>query len=318
MDIEILLWFQSFREMTSAWLTSFFNFFTIVAVDYFLLVPMLILFWTVDKKRGAKILLTWGTALGVGAFLKATFCVYRPWVRDSRITPSADIMAGATGYSFPSGHSFSSGGFWNGVLFAYKKHKAIVIVSVTMVLLTMLSRLYFTVHTPQDVLAGGLLSLLLAFLIPRLYDWIERKANRDICILVIATVLIVALLCYLGLKSYPMDYVDGVLLVDPKKMTVDGFKDPGRFYGIILGWFIERRFVKFKTDGTSAQKVTRALVGGLLVVFWWNVIANPVGSAVGIGVVHFIMQATTPLIFMTVYPWIFNRIEERELVKHSC
>ena len=318
MDIEILLWFQSFREMTSAWLTSFFNFFTIVAVDYFLLVPMLILFWTVDKKRGAKILLTWGTALGVGAFLKATFCVYRPWVRDSRITPSADIMAGATGYSFPSGHSFSSGGFWNGVLFAYKKHKAIVIVSVTMVLLTMLSRLYFTVHTPQDVLAGGLLSLLLAFLIPKLYDWIERKANRDIYVLVIATVLIVALLCYLGLKSYPMDYVDGVLLVDPKKMTVDGFKDPGRFYGIILGWFIERRFVKFKTDGTSAQKVTRALVGGLLVVFWWNVIANPVGSAVGIGVVHFIMQATTPLIFMTVYPWIFNRIEERELVKHSC
>ena len=309
MDIEILLWFQSFREMTSAWLTSFFNFFTIIAVDYFLLVPMLILFWTVDKKRGAKILLTWGSALGIGAFLKATFCVYRPWVRDSRITPSEDILAGATGYSFPSGHSFSSGGFWNGVLFAYKKHKTIVIVSVTMVLLTMFSRLYFTVHTPQDVLAGGLLSLLLAFLIPKLYDWVERKANRDIYVFVIATVLIVALLCYLGLKSYPMDYVDGVLLVDPKKMTVDGFKDPGRFYGIILGWFIERRFVKFKTDGTSAQKVARALVGGLLVVFWWNVIANPIGSAVGIGVVHFIMQATTPLIFMTVYPWIFNRIE---------
>ena len=126
-----------------------------------------------------------------------------------------------------------------------------------MVLLTMISRLYFTVHTPQDVLVGGALSLLLAFLTAKLYDWLEKKENRDIFVLIIATVLVIALLCYLGLKSYPMDYVDGVLLVDPKKMTVDGFKDPGRFYGIILGWFIERRFVKFKTDGTIAQKVTR-------------------------------------------------------------
>ena len=44
-----------------------------------------------------------------------------------------------------------------------------------------------------------------------------------------------------ALKKYPMDYVDGELLVDPKKMTVDGFKDPGTCFGMILGWFIERR-----------------------------------------------------------------------------
>ena len=315
MDIEILLWFQNFREVTSAWLSSFFNFFTSIAVDYFVLIPALILFWSVDKKRGTKILLTWGSALGIGAFLKATFCVYRPWIRDSRITPSEEILAGATGYSFPSGHSFSAGGFWNGVLFAYKKHKAIVIFSVTMVVLTMLSRLYFTVHTPQDVIVGGLISLLLAFLIPKLYDWVEMKTNRDIYVLAIATAMMVALLCYLGLKSYPMDYIDGELLVDPKKMTVDGFKDPGRFYGIVLGWFVERRFVKFRIEGTKAQKVTRALVGGVLVIFWWNVISTPIGKAADIGVAHFMMQATTPLVFMTVYPWICNRLEERACVK---
>ena len=314
MDIEILLWFQNFRELTSDWLSSFFNFFTTVAVDHFILASMLVIFWTVDKKRGLKILLTWGTSLCVGAFLKTVFCVYRPWIRDARITPPETVKAGATGYSFPSGHCFSAGGFWNGVLLTYRKYKAIVIFSVIMVLLTMISRLYFTVHTPQDVLAGGLISLLLAYLISKLYDWVEMKANRDIYVLVIATVLMIALLCYIGLKSYPMDYVDGVLVVDPKKMTVDGFKDPGRFYGIVLGWFIERRFVKFRIEGTTAQKVIRSLVGGLLVVFWWNVVATPIGNAAGIGIVHFIMQATTPLICMTVYPWIFSRYEERHPV----
>ena len=313
MDIEILLWFQSFRELTSTWLSSFFSFITTIAVDYYILVPLLIMFWTIDKKKGSKMLLTWGTCLGIGAFLKCTFCIYRPWVRDARINPPDSIKAGATGYSFPSGHSFSAGGFWNGLLVTYKKYKGLVVFSVLMVLVTMFSRLYFTVHTPQDVLVGVAISLVSAFGIARLYDWIEAKPNRDIIVLITVTILMIALLCYTYFKSYPMDYdANGVLLVDPKKLTVDGFKDPGRFYGIVLGWFIERRFIKFNVEGTAYQKVMRSLVGGILVVAWWTCVANPVGSLAGVGVVHFIMQATTPLIFMTVYPLIFTSLEARK------
>lgn len=311
MDIEILLWFQSFREATSTYLSSFFTFLTNISVDYYILIPMLIIFWTIDKKKGSRLLLTWGTSLGIGSFLKATFCVYRPWIRDSRINPPEDIVAGATGYSFPSGHTFSAGGFYNGLLLAYRKHKGLVIFCVSMVLLTMFSRLYFTVHTPQDVLVGAIVSLLVAYLISKLCDYLDKYPNKDIVVLIVSSLLMIALLCYIGLKSYPMDYVDGVLLVDPKKMTVDGFKDPGRFYGIVVGWFIERRFINFKVEGTPYQKVMRALVGGILVIFYWNVIANPIGKIIGIGVVHFLLQATIPIIFMTVYPMVFNKIEKR-------
>ena len=317
MDIEILLWFQNFREATSGWFTPFFSFLTSIAVDYYILVPALIIFWTVNKKQGSRVLMSWGTALGVGAFLKSTFCVYRPWIRDARITPPEDIMAGATGYSFPSGHSFSSGGFWNGILFTYRKYKGIIVFSIIMVLLTMISRLYFTVHTPQDVLVGALGTLVLAFAISKLCDWVDKKDNRDIIVLAAATVLVIALLCYVALKTYPEDYVDGQLLVDPAKMAVDSFKDPGRFYGIILGWFIERRFIKFRTEGTISQKVMRALIGGLLVVLWWNAVATPIGKAAGIGIVHFVTQASTPCIFMTVYPLIFNKIEDRFARKNN-
>lgn len=309
MDIEILLWFQEFREATSAWLSSFFQFITNTAVDYYVLVPMLILFWTVDKKKGARVLLSWGTSLLVGSFLKVTFCVYRPWVRDARITPSEEIMAGATGYSFPSGHSFSGGGFWNGLLFAYRKYRGIVVFSVIMVLLIMFSRLYFTVHTPQDVLVGASCSFLIAWGVSKLSEWLEQNPDKDKTILIAATVLVVALLCYVTMKSYPEDYVDGVLLVDPKKVTVDGFRDPGRFYGTLLGWFIEKRFVKFRVEGTLYEKVMRSLVGGLLVVFWWTSVAAPLGSYFNTGIAYFIMQASTPLLFMTLYPWLCNKIE---------
>lgn len=311
MDIQILLWLQGLREATGSFLGAFLTFITTISVDYFIMVPVLILFWSVNKKNGARVLLTWGTSLGLGALLKTIFCVYRPWVRDARIQPPANVKAGATGYSFPSGHSFSMGGLWNGLAMCYRKYKPMVVFAVIMVLTVMFSRIYFGVHTPQDVLVGAGISVLSAFVINWLCDWVDKKNGRDTIVMIVITALIVALLFYLRFKAYPMDYVDGVLLVDPKKMTVDGFKDPGRFFGIVLGWYIERKWIKFDVSGTTMQKVMRALAGGLLAIFWWTAVATPIGNLIGTGVGHFFTQASTPALFMTVYPMIFKRIERR-------
>lgn len=309
MDIGYLLLLQNFRNTVGDVFNSFCIFITTIAVDYYILIPALIIFWTVDKKKGSKILLSWGTSLGVGAFLKATFCVYRPWIRDSRVQPAEEVLSGATGYSFPSGHSFSSGGFWNSIALCYKKYKSIVFFSVVMVLLTMFSRNYLGVHTPQDVIVGGLISLVCAFAMVNLCDYIDAHPEKDWIVLLIVTLITIALLCYIGLKSYPEDYVNGVLIVDPKKMTIDGFKDPGRFYGIFLGWFLERRFVRFSTDVSTAQKVSRALIGGLLVAFWWTAVAGPIGKMLDTNWGYFLTQASTPLLFMTIYPLLFNKLQ---------
>lgn len=39
------------------------------------------------------------------------FCIERPFTRDARLTPYADV----TGYSFPSGHTMLATGFYGGV-----------------------------------------------------------------------------------------------------------------------------------------------------------------------------------------------------------
>jgi len=311
MDIAYLLFLQNIREALGGYLNSFFVFISSIAVDYYIMVPALILFWTIDKKRGSRVLLTLGTSLGIGAFLKSTFCVYRPWIRDSRVTPPEEILHGATGYSFPSGHSFGAGGLWNALAVNYRKYRGFVIMCVIMVLLTMFSRNFLGVHTPQDVLAGAGVSLLCAFGICKLCDLIDRRPNLDWVVLAVVTALVAVLLVYIRTKSYPQDYVDGVLLVDPKKMTVDGFKDPGRFYGIVLGWFIERRWIRFETEGTLRQKVVRAFVGALLTVFWWTAVADTIGKICGMGIMHFVAQASTPLVMMTVYPLLFKKLEKK-------
>ncbi len=109
-----------------------------------------------------------------------------------------------------------------------------------------------------------------------------------------------------------MDYdVTGKLIVNPKKMTVDGFKDPGVFFGIMTGWFIERRFIKFDISGTAEQKTARAVIGAILYVLWETLLVGPLGKAVDHGVMYFFLKMSTPALFMTLYPIIFKKIESK-------
>ena len=312
MDIQTLLFLQSVREAIGGCLNTFFAFITTISVDYYLVVPALILFWAVDKKKGARVLLSYGGSIFISSILKATFCVYRPWTRSDALQPLPEVMAGATGYSFPSGHAASVGGFYSGLISVFKNYRGWCVFFVLMVLLTMFSRLYVGVHTPQDVLVGALVGVAAALIVTAVSNLLEKKPNLDILVFVLAAVCSAAVLTYIYCKSYPMDYVDGALLVDPKKMTVDGFKDPGMFFGMAAGWFVERRFVRFDCSGTTEQKVLRCLVGGLLYIFYMTAIADPIGKAVGVGIVYFVTKAFGPFLFMTVYPAVFRKIEGKK------
>lgn len=82
----------------------------------------------------------------------------------------------------------------------------------------MFSRNYLGVHTPQDVIVGCFSTFLLLFINTYLYKWIEADVkNHDITFIIIGFTVIVALVVYITFKPYPMDYVDGTLLVDSKQ-----------------------------------------------------------------------------------------------------
>ncbi len=312
MDLEILRALQEWRESIGGCFNGLFLLITTIAVDYFIVIPGLIIFWNFDKRKGASVLCSYGTSLLFGSFLKATFCVYRPWIRDPEIDPVEDAVRGATGYSFPSGHTFSASGFYGGLGVAFRKYWWVIVFGSVMVLLTMFSRLYLGVHTPQDVLVGLLIGAVSVTITTLLFHLVGKKKNADIIIYACAALLVVGLLIYISLKEYPLDYDEfGKLIVDPKKMTVDGFKDPGVFFGILTGWFIERRFVKFDNNGTKEQKVARSVLGGILYILWETVLVGPLGSAVGNGIMHFFLKMSTPVLFMTVYPIIFKKIESK-------
>ena len=308
MDIEYLLFLQNLRGYLGGIFDSFFAFVTQIAVPFYIILIPLYIYWTIDKKKGLFIYCTYGLGNYFNALLKSTFCVYRPWIRDPRVKPLDSVISGATGYSFPSGHATNAGSTYLPLAHKYKKHKALVVMCMIMIVLTMFSRNFVGVHTLSDVLVGMLIGIVSLFIIIKVEKYIEDNPNKDIYVLIFATLMVIGILLYVSFKSYPMDYVDGQLLVDPEKMKRNSFTCPGLFYGTVIAWFLERRYLKLDISGTKYQKIMRIVIGTILLVAWSNIIVSGIGGIINTHLFSFILQVFEPIIFIFVYPLTWKKL----------
>lgn len=309
MDLQYPLLLQKFREATGGVLNDFFLQISDLSYGIFIWMLACILFWAVDKKTGAFLFLNIAVNRFLMQLLKLTFCVYRPWIRSADIVP----VETASGYSFPSGHSVTSASNYGTILARYgKKHKPLGAFMIVMLLLTMFSRNYIGVHTPQDVAVGATLGLVMVFLGIRAWEWIDEKPGRERIIPLAGVALTALFLLYINLKSYPLDYdASGKLLVDPAKMMKDGYKDAGRILGVSLGWYLERRYVRFSMDVPVLTKVTRCGVGALIIMLYEMAVMPAVTGAVSAGWIGFVLTFVELMVLMAVYPLCFSRLEAR-------
>lgn len=285
-DIDVLLWLQGFREGAGAFLTGFFLKVTHFGELSTVLAIMAAVYWCVSKDFGSYLLMGWNLNRILNGAIKITACVYRPWIRDSRIVPDPTAIASATGYSFPSGHSMNGASLFGGIAVRKDMLKGLRIAAWVVVLLIPFSRIFLTVHTPQDVLIGTAVGCLVMWGSYRLIPTIEQRKNADIAIAAISVLLSIALAVYASAKSYPIDYdSSGAVLADGAKMANDTFKGIGWNLAFFIGWVVERRFVGLSSDGTIEQRCFR-LIGGLLGYYIVGLIICPMvkfGIRGGIG-----------------------------------
>ena len=280
MDISYLLALQNLREACGSVVEKIISALTDIPFNPLTILLICTLYWCIDKRMGFFILFSQSFGTFVNNVIKLCVCAYRPWIRDTRINPPLKAKAGATGYSFPSGHTQSVVGEYGTLGYALikkdkenKNHKWLwaIIVCAFLILIVAFSRNFLSVHTPQDVLVGlcvGLIIVWLTDIILRVEQRDEEnKKNVDLWIVIGGSVLIVLATLLVLLKKYPMDYADGVLIVDPAVMKNDFFSGAGSFLALLWGWFIEKRFVKFDTECTVLQKILRVLTGGIVIGF---------------------------------------------------
>lgn len=273
MDIQYLLALQGLRESLPGPVETFFVLLSFIGDGPGLVALVLVVYWCVDKRAGQFSFMAFGAANFVSQLLKNIVCAYRPWIRDAAIMPAEASIEGAGGYSFPSGHmtgtTSSLGSFaW----LARKNHKWITVVCVIVILLMGFSRNFLGVHTPQDVLVGLLVAIIFIALTQAFFNWIDRYDamqpghNKDIVVMVVVLVLSAASVAFVMLKPYPMDYVDGVLLVDPVTMQKGSFEAAGIMCGLAVAWVLERRFVGFSTEALDLRTRGIRFVVGVAIV----------------------------------------------------
>lgn len=262
MDISYLLWLQQVRLAMGPVAEKFFlGVSKIPGSPLTILIPAF-LYWCLDKRSGLFVMFNFSAGRMLNQLVKNTVCCYRPWIRDARVVPAKDALAEATGYSFPSGHTQITTAIYGSLAFLYhRKSRLLATICVILPLLVAFSRNYLGCHTPQDVLMSLGESVFVIWLSAHFFDWMEKKTDRAGLLLTAGLTLIALFMIYITCKPYPMDYQNGLLLVDPIDMEVDCYDSAGYLSALLIGWYVEHRFVKFSTDCSKKEKAVRMLIG---------------------------------------------------------
>ena len=269
MDIQYLLTLQDFRAgIQEAW-TPFMEFISMFATTYLILIPIFV-YWFWDKRKGLYTLTSYYFCMFLTPIIKLTACIYRPWIRDSRIMPAGDSIRTATGYSFPSGHTTTAGPLAGGMAVATwenRRTRWMSFLFVAFILLTGFSRNYLGVHTPQDVFVAIALSVGSLILTGKLFAYLDRHPGKEDLLLLIGFLLCWAGIVFITLKPYPMELdADGKLIVDPQKMMNDGYGDIGKVMGFIVGRYVEKKWIRFRPLKKDWKSALLCLVGLIPIV----------------------------------------------------
>lgn len=307
-DIQYLLFLQNIRVATGGVFDEFFNALSKVAVDLMPFVPFLI-FWCVSKKWGYRAILTYISGEVLNGIIKLTVCAYRPWIRSDQIEPAGDSKVAATGYSFPSGHSVNASIHY-GIIYEMQKNKRkwLATLCIVLILLTGFSRNFLGVHTPQDVIVGITEGIFLIWIV----GLIQKKTEGNEKLLDWMTLggfaVIIAVLLYITKKPYPMDYVDGKLLVDPQVMMDDTFKACGLLFGFLIGSYVERHYIHYEIPTNHPNLPILSVVGFMLLVAWKQYFSKPMlvvplGGHWG----NFASRVVLALFALIVWPLVIRR-----------
>jgi membrane-associated phospholipid phosphatase len=264
MDIQYLLFLQNFRNNINDALTPFMEWVSMFAVTYLILFAVYY-YWNTDKKGGLYTLVAYYFCMVLTPLIKLTACVYRPWIRDSRILPAGDSITTATGYSFPSGHTTTAAPISGGIAVNTWKNKGtrwISVLFILSILITGFSRNYLGVHTPQDVCVALLLSAASLYGTSKLFAYLDEHPEKEYVLLLGGFIFCCLALVYITFKPYPMTLnAEGELIVDPQKMMNDGYGDLGKMMGFLIARYVEKTWIRFEPLKNGVHSVVLCVIG---------------------------------------------------------
>ena len=214
------------------------------------------LFWCVSKKDGYYILSVGFIGTIINQFLKLTFRIPRPWVKDPSFTIVESAREAATGYSFPSGHTQNSVGTFGGIAYLFKQ-KWVRITCIVFAILVPFSRMYLGVHTPLDVGVSFGIALILVFAIKPIFDLMDKKPYVMYIFLGCMLVLSIIFVLYVELYNFPSDIDEHNF----KSGLKNAYTLLGAISGMIIAYPIEQKYIKFETKDKWYINIIKVAIG---------------------------------------------------------
>ncbi|MDY2657062.1 MAG: phosphatase PAP2 family protein [Candidatus Limiplasma sp.] len=234
---------------------------TLLGEETFFMLVGLALVWCFDKRWGFRLLFAGLTGTVLNQLLKAVFLIPRPWVLDPNFTIVEAARAGATGYSFPSGHTQSAATVL-GMLAVWVRNRYFTVVCMLGIIAVALSRMYLGVHTPLDVGVSLITGLATVAVMPRLFDRAERSVRGQ---RVLAWGMLgFALLLLLYVLFWPKR--EGNVAEFDAHGVESAWTLFGTMCGLLIAWQADRRWLHFDTHAVWWAQALKLVLGLVLVI----------------------------------------------------
>ena len=306
--MSFLYWLESIRNPA---LDRVMQFITLFGEELMFMLVALVAFWCVEKKEGYYLLFVGFLGTVLNQFLKLFFRIPRPWVRDPDFTIVESAREGATGYSFPSGHTQNVVGTLGG-LARWHKNLWMRIGCIALLALCAFSRMYLGVHTPADVGVSVAIALVLIFV---LYPLVRRAAEapkRMYILLGVMTAMSLAFVLYANLWKFPAD-IAAENLYEGRKNSYSLF---GALLGFCVGYGVEQRYIRFEVKAIWWAQLLK-VAGGLALLLAFKEGLKLIFNAVGFtwlgtnAIRYFVVVILASIVWPLTFSW-FSTLGRKE------
>ena len=286
--------------LRTPFLDKLMQFITYFGQEIVIIAVICALYWCADKRFAYQLGFTYFTAGLCVQALKITFRIPRPWVLDPNFQAVESAVPGATGYSFPSGHTQGATSLFM-PLSLRVRNIWLKILCIFAFLLVGFSRMYLGCHTPKDVLVSLAVSVFFACLVWKFQKILldDNKYLKPIAIILAVSSFTVAVYALVLNHS-------GII---ETKYAADCCKAAGAGLGFAAGWYIERTKLNFstKTDHlwTQILKLAAGLVMALLIKEGFSLLF---GSSVLAKMAEYFILVLWVLV---IYPYLFTRLKSK-------
>jgi undecaprenyl-diphosphatase len=296
---------------------AFFSLITLLGEETAFMAIGIIVFWCFSKFQGYFLLITGFLGTIINQFLKMLFRIPRPWIKDPNFTIVESAREGASGFSFPSGHTQTSVTLLGGIARA-NKNAWVRWGAIILCVLVPLSRLYLGVHTPLDVSVSILISLLLIFGGYPLFKKAEQSDKVMYIIIVSLFLLTLAFTLFVSLYQFPEEVYLKENIHNLESARKNAFTLLGCSEGFFVVYFVDRKFLNFETKAIWWAQIIKVVVGLAIVLAVKELTRYPLdaifnGSLIARSIRYFLVVITAGILWPLTFRW-FSKLGVKKAV----